>query len=111
MSAFLLLIEEDVKPIILRQCKLAQCSSDGPVLTALGGEDRAKIALAHMCGFLKTADKTDFFFFFVANSKGIVWDVDAHYNRSRDAWNLDAVMVRNSTVMLDVHRVVSPVYR
>lgn len=108
VSVFFDLVEEDVRPVAVTLRRLLQCSAEEPILSVLGGRDRAKIALVHMKMFLKErADKTDAFLFYVADKRGVIWSVDAGYNFSRQAWNIDAVRTK-SVVMLDVHRILSP---
>lgn len=108
VSVFFDLVEEYVGPAALTLRRLMRCSAEEPILSVLGGRDRAKIALVHMKMFLKErADKTDAFLFYVADKRGVIWSVDAGYNFSRQAWNIDAVRAK-SVVMLDVHRVLSP---
>ena len=107
-EVFFDLIEEDVKPEVLKLRRLLAPSDEVPILSALGGPHRAKIHLAHLCMFLRSrADKTDFFLCYVADKRGVIWNVDAGYNLSRQAWDIDVVLTK-SAVMLDVHRVLSP---
>lgn len=107
-SAFLDLVEEDVRPAALKLRRLLQCSGEDRILSVLGGRDRAKISMAHLRMFLKErADKMDVFLGYVADKRGVIWSVDACYNFPRQAWNIDAARAK-SAVMLDRHRVISP---
>ncbi len=72
----------------VRQRKLLRRSVDTPILAALGDKDvakivRARMALAHVFSFLKTADRSKWFIFYVADAKGNVWAVNAVLGRWR----------------------------
>ncbi len=81
---FLDVVEENVRVAILKQRKLLKPSVDTPILAALGDPDlqkikKAKVALAHVFHFLKTADRSKWFVFYVADAKGNVWTVLARW--------------------------------
>ena len=50
--------------------------------------EKAKIALANVFNFLKTADRTKWFIFYVADAKGVVWAVHARW--PGHGWGIDA---------------------
>jgi hypothetical protein len=81
---FLAVDEPDVKPITVKQRKLRKPSVDGPILKALGDTVenivRARIALAHVFNFLKTADRTGWYIFYVADAKDKPWAVYAYWD-------------------------------
>jgi hypothetical protein len=88
---FLGLVEEGLKTSQLRQRRLLESSVDGPIFSALGGETEAKIPLAHVFEFLKTADRSRWFFFYVADVSGNLWAIDTYW-RAR-GWDLEAYSV------------------
>lgn len=88
---FLGLVEEGVKPADLRQYKLVKSTVDGPIFVALGGESKAKVALAHVFDFLKTADRARWFFFYVTDVNGILWAIDTYWRD--DGWDIEAYSV------------------
>jgi hypothetical protein len=88
---FLDLIEEGVEAAALQQYRLTKGAVDALIFAALGGQDRARIALAHLHHFLKTADRAHWFFFYVTDASGMLWAVDAYW---RDhGWDLEAYSV------------------
>ncbi|MEE4452183.1 hypothetical protein [Novosphingobium resinovorum] len=88
---FLGVVEEAVPAARLSQYELVKSSIDGPIFAALGGEGEARIALAHLYAFLKTADRTRWFFFYVADAAGKLWAVDAYWREH--GWDLEAYSV------------------
>lgn len=102
---FLDVVEEQVKHCRLKQRKLLKSSVDGPILSALGGEDKAKIALANAYEFLKTADRKPWYIFYIADKTGKVWAVDAYW---RDGgWDVGAYPVSDPREWRDGRVVVS----
>ena len=90
---FLDVVEENVPACTLKQRKLLKASVDTPILNALGDKDLAKIekarsALAQVFDYLKTADRTKWYLFYVADAKGIVWAVHAYWGGH--GWRVDA---------------------
>lgn len=90
---FLDVVEESVKPMTAKQRKLRKSSVDGPILAALGDKDlnkieKARVTLAHAFEFLKTADKSKWFIFYVADAKGVAWAVFARWNGH--GWGVEA---------------------
>lgn len=90
---FLNVVETDVPAVRLKQRKLLKKSVDIPILRALGDEDpakaeKARIALAHVFNYLKKADRSLWFIFYVADAKGTVWAVHAYWGV--DGWNVSA---------------------
>lgn len=82
---FLDVVETDVPAVTLKQRKLLKSSVDAPILAALGGEDprkveKARVALAHVFSYLKSADRSLWFIFYVADAKGTVWAVGASWD-------------------------------
>jgi hypothetical protein len=88
---FLDVVEDNAKAATLKQRKLLKRSVDGPILSALGGVEKAKIALANVFDFLKTADRTKWFIFYVADAKGTVWAVSAYWDDH--GWDVGALPV------------------
>lgn len=93
---FLDIVETDVSAVTLKQRKLLKPSVDRPILAALGDEDptkveKARIALAYVFNYLKAADRSLWFIFYVAGAKGVVWAVNAYWDDG--GWNLDAFPV------------------
>ncbi|CAN5715693.1 hypothetical protein BH11PAT2_BH11PAT2_09160 [soil metagenome] len=88
---FLGLVEENVKTTKLKQRKLLKGSVDGPILSALGGESKAKVALAHVFEFLQTADRNLWYIFYVADVNGVVWAVGAGWDDR--GWRVGAIAV------------------
>lgn len=93
---FLDVVEADVPAAVLRQRKLLKSSVDTPILAALGDEDptkveKARVALAHVFSYLKTADRSLWFLFYVADAKGVVWVVRAHWHDG--GWHVLALPV------------------
>lgn len=76
---FLGLVEENVPAVSAEQRKLRKRSVDAPIIAAHGGEEKVKIALAHVFEFLKTADHSRWFIFYVLNKNGKLWAVGAHW--------------------------------
>ncbi|MBO9714598.1 hypothetical protein [Sphingomonas sp.] len=90
-SHFLDLVEEAVPATVLRPCTLLKGSVDGPIFAALGGEGSARVALAQAHAFLKQADRTRWFFFYVADVRGALWAMDTYW---RDGgWDLEVYSI------------------
>lgn len=107
---FLDVVEEPVPAATLKQRRLLKRSVDGPILAALGDADLAKIekarvALAHVFSYLKTAARNRWYIFYVADAKGRVWAVDASWDGR--GWGLEAYSVRDPNGWLAGGRVVS----
>ena len=90
---FLDVVEENVEPMTVKQRKLRKRSVDGPILAELGDTDltkiqKARVALAHVFDYLKTANRSRWFLFYVADAEGRVWAVDAYWND--DGWDVGA---------------------
>ena len=77
---FLDVVEENVPVVSLKQRKLLKSAVNRPIIDAHGGEEKAKVAFAHVFEFLKTADRNRCFIFYVADAKGCVWAVTANWN-------------------------------
>lgn len=102
---FLDVIEGDVKAADLKQRKLLKRSIDGPILSALGGQGKAKVALAHVFEFLKVADRSQWFIFYVEDAKGTVGAVGAYW--SDRGWRVSAHSVEDTREWRGGLRVVS----
>lgn len=107
---FLDVVEDNVAPMTVKQRKLRKSSVDGPILAALGDKDlnkveKARVALAHTFEFLKTADKSKWFIFYVADAKGVVWAVSADWDGG--GWGVGANPVTSPHGWLGGYRVVS----
>ena len=85
------LTETNVPAITVRQRKLLKQSVDTPILTALGGEIKAKTFMAHVHEFLKTADRTKWYLFYITTVSGTVCALYAGWYG--DGWYLDAYSV------------------
>jgi hypothetical protein len=103
---FLDVQEGDLRPIRVRQRKLLKASVDGLILSTLGGEARARMALGHVYEFMKTANRSLWYIFYVADKNGIVWAVDVIWHDS--GWRVDADPVASPNEGRDGSRVVSP---
>lgn len=102
---FLDVVEENVEAAALKQRKLLKRSVDGPILSALEGEEKARVALAHVFDYLKTADRNLWFIFYVADAKGVLWAVYAAWNGG--GWYVHAYAVSDPNEWDDGYRVVS----
>jgi hypothetical protein len=102
---FLDVVEENVEAAKLTQRKLLKRSVDKPILSALDGEEKARIALAHVFDYLKTADRNLWFIFYVKDAKGVLWAVYAGWDDG--GWYVDADAVSNPDEWRDGRRVVS----
>lgn len=87
-SNFLGVTELNVKAVTLKQRKLLKRSVDGPILSALGGVEKATIKLANVFEFLKTADRSKWFIFYIADTN---WAVYAFW--SDHGWDVEALSV------------------
>lgn len=85
------LVEEDVPAAQLNQWRLVKGSIDAPIFAALGGPERASVALAHVHQFLRVADRSKWFFFYVADLTGSLWAVDVYWRD--DGWDIEAYSV------------------
>lgn len=93
---FLDVEETGVPAIVLKQRRLRQRSVDTSILAALGDTDlakieKARIALAHVFGYLKTANCGLWYIFYVADAKGRVWAVHAYWYGG--GWYVEAFSV------------------
>lgn len=102
---FLDFVENRVKAVTLKQRNLLRRSADGPILSALGGVGKAKIALAHVFDFLITADVSRHFIFYVADGSGTPWALYASWNVR--GWHIEANPVTRSGVWVGGRLVVS----
>lgn len=102
---FLDVVEENVEGATLKQRKLLKRSVDAPILSALDGEDKAKVALGHAFSYLKSADRNLWYIFYVADSKGVLWAVSAHWYGG--GWDVSAYAVSDPLGWLRGYRVVS----
>jgi len=97
---FLDVVEENVQAATRKQYELLKSSVDRQILAALGDKNIAKIqkaktAFAHVFEFLKTADRTKWFIFYVADAKGIVWAVHADWYSVIVGWSVAADSVES----------------
>lgn len=88
---FLDLIEENAGSVSLVPRMLMRGTIDAPIFETLGGENGARVSLAHLFGFLKYADRTRWYFFYVADTAGKLWAVDTYW-RDR-GWDMEAYSV------------------
>lgn len=107
---FLDVVEQNVPTCVLKQRKLLKRSLDVPILAALGDKDlekieKARTALVHVFDYLKTADRSKYYLFYVADAKGIVWAVRAVWGD--DGWRVGADSVSNPGGWRAGHHVVS----
>lgn len=94
---FLDVIELDVPFAMLKQSKLLKPATNPVILAALGNTtkiEKARVALAHVFSYLKTADHRFRFLFYVADAKGIIWAVHASWNVG--GWAINAYPNSNS---------------
>jgi len=102
---FLDVVEENVKAAALKQRKLLKRLVDKPILSALGGEEKARVALAHVFDYLKTADRNLWFIFYVKDAKGVLWAVSAYWRGV--GWSVGAFAVSDPDAWGDGSHVVS----
>lgn len=100
-------VEEGVEAATLRQRKLLKSSTNDPILCALGGKDKARVALAHVFDYLKTADRTQWYIFYVADVKGVPWAVFAGWFSDDGGWSVEARSVSYPIGWDDGRQVVS----
>lgn len=87
-SRFYGIIEEGIGAATLQLYRLVRSSIDGPLLSALGGEGEARIALAHLFAYLKIADRSKWHFFYVTDAEGMLWAVDSYWRD--DGWDIES---------------------
>ncbi len=102
---FLDLIEDNATAATLKQRKLLKSSVVGPILSALGGVEKATVALANAWEFLKAADRTKWFIFYIKDAKGTVWAVNALWRVG--GWSVEAAPVADPLEWLGGSLVVS----
>ncbi len=85
---FLGLIEENVPAATLKQRKLLKNSGDTSIISAYGGQAKVKIPFAHVFEYLKTADRTEWYVFYVIGTDGYLWAVYAFWDNR--GWDVDA---------------------
>ncbi|HEX8946981.1 MAG TPA: hypothetical protein VF829_02095 [Candidatus Paceibacterota bacterium] len=93
---FLDLVEENVPAMTAKRRKLLKALVDEPIVNALGDTidkiEKARMALAHVFDTLKTADRSKWYIFYVADKNATVWAVNAYW---RDVgWRVEANSVR-----------------
>ena len=82
------IVEQGVEAGSLQQHRLVEASIDAPIVEALGGERAADTPLAHLFAFLKSANRSRWYFFYVADPAGTLWAVDTYW---RDGgWDMEA---------------------
>lgn len=104
---FLDVVEKKVKGATLKQRKLLSSSLDSPIISALGGEEKAEVSLSHVYDFLKTADRKVWYIFYVRDAKGILWAVSAGWDSGHDGWRIGADSVTDPDEWNAGSRVVS----
>lgn len=102
---FLDKVEEKMKPARLKKRKLLKRSVDEPIIKVLGGEKKVEVMLTHVFTFLKTADRTKHYIFYVCDVNGVLWAVNASWNGY--GWCVDAFSVSVPVKWDDGHVVVS----
>jgi hypothetical protein len=90
INNFLDLIEENVPPTRVRQRKLRKKAENSDILAALGEKDlynieKTCISFAHVYEFLKTADRTSWFIFYVFDVRGTCWEL--LFGWENDGWD------------------------
>lgn len=108
---FLDVLEKNVAATTLKQRKLLKSSVDARILAALGDRDLAKIenartALSQVFNYLKKADRSRWFIFYVADAKGTVWVVRASWDCV--GWGVEASSVSYPGEWSGARYVVSP---
>jgi hypothetical protein len=109
INNFLDLIEENVPPTRVRQRKLRKKAENADILAAFGEKDldnieKTCIAFAHVYEFLKTADRTSWFIFYVFDVWGTCcelvfewnnggWDARAFAVTNRGAWKAGGLVI------------------
>ena len=82
------LVETAVPAMALCRRKLLRASVDAPILKTLGGEARVTTFMANVYEFLKTADKKEWYVFYITTVSGTVCTVRADWYG--DGWRLAA---------------------
>ena len=92
---FLPLVERKVPAAALRGDKLAKDSSDGSILATVGADiatrKRARVFLAHVFEFLKTADTACWYMCYAVDAYGLVGALDIDYMKG--GWGIEAIDV------------------
>lgn len=88
---FLDLVEENVPAATLHQYRLLESSIDAPIFAALGGQESAMISLSHVFEFLKSADRSRWYFFYVSDVAGDLWALDAYWRDN--GWDIETYSV------------------
>ena len=75
--------------------KLEEGSVDGPIITELGGEEKAKISVSQFSAFLKdNRGSAEWFLFYLIGKDGKLWAVSARWLDSDRVWSVGARSVR-----------------
>lgn len=97
---FLALVEERMEAVMVEPYTLLKSSKDGPILVVVGDNniakvEKAKMTLAHTFEFLKTADRSKWFIFYIVSVKGVVWAVNARWYDN--GWRIEAFSFSSPT--------------
>lgn len=90
---FLGKVEEPMLETKLRPRRLNQSELNRSIIKALGGDDKAETQLREMLHYLKSANRTKWFIFYIEDVAGILWAVNVNWND--DGWNLNARSVED----------------
>ncbi len=87
------LVEENVPAMTVRQHRLLRSSMDRSILADLGDRNfpeirKARVSFAHVFEFLKVADRSKDFIFYVENARGLAYAINAFWFRK--GWNIKA---------------------
>lgn len=85
------LTEKRVPQRTLGMQRLLKNSVDEPIIRAMGGKTRARTYMAHVWQFLKTADRSKLYIFYIKNINGVVCALRARWYVG--GWLLDASAV------------------
>lgn len=107
---FLDKIEEGVRATTLLQRRLLDYAYSTRILSGLGGGSQAEIGLFHVFEFLKRADRSRWYVFYVRDVRGELRAVSAHirgYGKYGN-WHIDARSISNPLKWDESWHVVSP---
>lgn len=98
------LIEASVPKATLQKRKLLKSSVDTQILKELSGEEKARSYMAHVKQFLQTADRSDWYIFYVVDAFGVLcalvvlwrgggWSLDVFPVSDPGQWDAGSVVV------------------
>lgn len=98
-------VEEPTCQTMLQIHRLLKASVDKPIMKFLGGNEATETTLQEMFRFLASADKGNWYIFYIKDAKGVLRAVSAYWDD--DGWDLDARSVERPRAWDAEGRVVS----